>query len=231
MKNKEIKVTKGLTLIQNLELPEPLKLITVSEFQKRQYKLGSIENMVRQIKEVLVHPDGFEAILFNGSSLYVRVDGSYSKNGAGFVLNEQIEFKYSRSLNDLVLKTQRPRSNNFGGYNCSLYTEKFFGICEQWLSGYLPSSFKGLQVNVKDCSGNIITAEKLGIQYNMSLSNLEWCLEEDNRWAGRKALYFKKLTGKAWRFSCNDELLYQKSQTGTVDEIIDYLENNCVAVG
>jgi hypothetical protein len=81
------------------------------------------------------------------------------------------------------------------------------------LTDELPDTFSGLTINVLDGSGNIYTAEYLGIKPDYRLCNLEWTLNLDNLNHGRMIKGMYKRTGHVHRFSANDIQLYQLYQT------------------
>ena len=104
----------------------------------------------------------------------------------------------------------------------SFCIEKLIGICECILADELPETFSGLTVNVLDGTGNIYTAEWLGLKPNYSLDNLEWTLNLDNLTHGRMIKGMYKRTGRVYKFSANDEELIQVYQTKDNDALKEY---------
>lgn len=157
---------------------------------------------------------------------------SVEKKPAGYIIKFNGGKELSVLYNGMTILTENGNTT-YGGYDPfgnnhrnldkghfrvnlngqSFIIEKLIGICECILADKLPDSFNGLTVNVKDGSGNIYTAEYLGIKPDYSLDNLEWTLNLDNLSHGRIIKGMYKRTGHVYRFSANDTELYQLYQT------------------
>lgn len=216
--------------IQNMSnLLVAVDLVSVGAFKDmhKHEKVGGLDKFIASIATVERLEDGYSITMEDGHNLRVRSDGQFSKDNKEWTYSYQNNTSISRYDTDSIrVSVKRPRVVNFGGYNSSLYIEKVYGICEQWLSGVLPKTFKNWQVNVMDGSGNLVTCEKLGIKYNISVDNIEWCLQSENSWFGRKIEYIAKVTGGVYRFSCMDAYLKQLIQLKNRYKIKEYLDSN-----
>lgn len=216
---------KGQALtIQELNntLAEEAKIetITFEEFRKLHKSQGSkLDRMVASINSVKHMEDGYELHIdnFKGGEKVVKVrhNGKVSINGSSF-----------RELVDN--KSMHLRINH---NNNSIVVEKLIMICKCIVDNELPIRFKGLCVNVCDGSGNIITANELGIKPDYSIENLEWTLNYRNLLHGRKIRGLYDLTGHVYRYSANDEALNQIYATKNEEQIKEYMNNNYVTVG
>ena len=83
-------------------------------------------------------------------------------------------------------------------------------------------SYKGLEANVLDGSGNVDTAERLMIKPNFSPDNLEWCLKSDNVRHSHMIKKLLKKTGIVYRFSALDNSLVFLVQRGNNNQIKHY---------
>lgn len=215
--------------VQNMKSLVGVDLVSIETFKKlhSKEKVGGLDRLVADITSVERLEDGYSITTEQGNNLRIKTDGSFSKDNAPFTFSFMEQWSGNRDdVEAYELKAKRPRVVNFNGYNSSLYMEKLFGICEQWLSGVLPKTFRGLQVNMMDNSGNLITAKKLGIKYNLDIDNLEWCIQSENTYFGKQVINIARMTGGVYRFSCMDAYLKELIQLKNKYVVKDYMDKN-----
>lgn len=185
---KEFNKTVDVTLVKDV--------LTVEEFRTIHKNTPStkLEGIVRRISSIDKIIDGYVIHFDNDVEIItVKYDGSFAKKG-------------QKCTQRFDAKTGRSRVNILN-YNSSLYCEKLIGICDAWLHNELPINFRGLTVNVMDGTGCLYTAQRLGLDPNFHEENLEWTTLSRNSWHGNKIMKLAALTGKAYRFSANDNNL------------------------
>lgn len=207
-------------LNQSLAKEAQITTVTFHVFKSLHLNKGTkLEKMIASIRKVVQLTDGYEIHInnYNGSEkiIIVKFNGSVSINGSTF-----------RQLVDA--KSMHLRINHI---NNSIIIEKLIGICECILHDELPMSMRGLCVNVMDGSGNIITADELGIKTSYHPENLEWTLNYRNATHGRNIKKLFNITGKVYRYSANDDTLNQVLATKDSNKIKEYMKQNYVAVG
>lgn len=197
----------------NKTLVDPIKVISRDDFVKKHKADPSytLDGLVARIRLVYALSEAYIISFKNGTFIEVYYDGRISKNGAVPAFKMTMTDSHSRIVNLL-------------GYNSSIFAEKLVGIAISWLTNQLPETFTGLVVNVKDGSGALDTARKLGIPVDLSPYNLEWTLPEDNSAHGRRIMSLAKRTGKVYRFSANDRRLKEVYQLKDDDVLSDYMD-------
>lgn len=197
----------------NKTLIDPIKVISRDDFVKKHKDDPSytLDGLVARISVVYALSEAYIISFKNGTFIEVYYDGRISKNGAVPAFKMTTTDSHSRIVNLL-------------GYNSSIFAEKLIGIAISWLTNQLPETFTGLVVNVKDGSGTLDTARKLGIPVNLSPYNLEWTLPEDNIAHGRRLMSLAKRTGKVYRFSANDRKLKEVYQLKDDAALRDYMD-------
>lgn len=197
----------------NKTLVDPIKVISRDDFVKKHKADPSytLDGLVARIRLVYALSEAYIISFKNGTFIEVYYDGRISKNGAVPAFKMTMTDSHSRIVNLL-------------GYNSSIFAEKLIGIAISWLINQLPETFTGLVVNVKDGSGTLETARKLGIPVDLSPYNLEWTLPEDNIAHGRRLMSLAKRTGKVYRFSANDRRLKEVYQLKDDDALRDYMD-------
>jgi len=216
MKGQALTITE---LNNTLKKEAQIETITFEEFKRLHKSQGSkLDRMVASIKSVEPMEDGYELHIDNFNDgekvIKVRHNGKVSINGSSY-----------RELVDN--KSMHLRINH---NNNSIVVEKLIMICKCIVDNELPIRFKGLCVNVMDGSGNIMTANELGIKPDYNIENLEWTLSYRNLIHGKKIYGLFKTTGHAYRYSANDELLNQIYVTRDEEQIKEYMNNNYVTV-
>lgn len=202
-------------LNQSLADETKIKTVSFAEYKNLHMHKGTkLERMVAHISSVTRLTDGYE---FNISGykntdkiVKIKYDGRISVNNSTF------EYLLDNS-------TGHYRINHNGN---TVVVEKLIGICECILNDELPVSFKGLCVNCKNGCGNVFTADELGIPSDYSLSNLEWTMIYRNSTHGK---YIKRIcvsTGKIYKYSANDDKLFQICALKNTEILKEYLENN-----
>jgi hypothetical protein len=216
MKGQALTITE---LNNTLKKEAQIETITFEEFKKLHKSQGSkLDRMVASIKSVEPMEDGYELHIDNFNDgekvIKVRHNGKVSINGSSY-----------RELVDN--KSMHLRINH---NNNSIVVEKLIMICKCIVDNELPIRFRGLCVNVMDGSGNIMTANELGIKPDYSIENLEWTLSYRNLIHGKKIYGLFKTTGRVYRYSANDELLNQIYVTRDEEQIKEYMNDNYVTV-
>lgn len=197
----------------NRILVDPIKIIGRDDFVKKHKADPSytLDGLVARISVVYALSEAYIIYFKNGTFIEVYHDGRISKNAAVPAFKMTMTDSHSRIVNLL-------------GYNSSIFAEKLIGIAISWLTNQLPETFTGLVVNVKDGSGTLETARKLGIPVDLSPYNLEWTLPEDNIAHGRRLMSLAKRTGKVYRFSANDRKLKEVYQLKDDAALRDYMD-------
>ena len=96
-----------------------------------------------------------------------------------------------------------------GMYQLGVTVERLIKVAHAVETDSLPYELHHLSVNVMDLSGNESTANKLGVNQDFSLDNLEWTPKEINLAHPKTVLKIKELTGKLYRIPANDLKLPQ----------------------
>lgn len=216
MKGQALTITE---LNNTLSQESKIQVIPFRQFKQLHNGKGTkLEKMVASINNVVPTEDGYKININNYRGgekiIQIKEDGKVSINGSAF-----------RELVDANSLHLRVNHNNN-----SIVIEKLMLICKCIVDDELPVSFRGLCVNVMDGSGNIMTADELGIKPDYRLENLEWTLTYRNSTHGNKIKALNKLTGHVYRYSANDDTLYQIFVTQSSDNIKKYLEANYVTV-
>ena len=108
----------------------------------------------------------------------------------------------------------------------SIFVEKLIGTAWLILIDELPKSFRGLCVNVMDCSGNFDTIEKFGLEkMDLSLDNLEWTLNSRNLVHGRMMHDIFNEIGDVYRISANSTVFAEAWSLKNYNIINLYLKN------
>lgn len=202
-----------------------VKSLSREEFRKfhQNAKPGTVDNFVANIIEKIEHKEsGYKIYDVNGHTLEIRYNGSYSKDGKKF--KYQLTESYSKK--DGTLLSVRPRIVS-RYFNSSRTFEYWIGLCSAYLANELPETFDcKLEVNVMDHSGNLVTAEKLGIPFDIHEYNLEWCLHDENKLMGQSFKKISKMVGGIYRFSAMDSKIKELYQLKKYKELKDYLDKN-----
>lgn len=203
------------------------QLVTFEEFKnlhkgiKTEGGKPTAEAIIASITEVVSLTDGYKIIFESGKELTLRFNGTSvtftgGKNYRGGVL-----------LSDITKSRNMDRGHlRYVLDNQSFLFERLIGICHCIDNDIMPIDFRGLAVNVMDGTGNMYTAQKLGLMPNFNITNLEWTLKDDNLVAGRKITGLVQRTGSVWSFSANDIALKQIYQTKDNDAIKKYCEEH-----
>lgn len=206
-----------------------VKSLTVNEFKDRHKdaKPGTVDNFVANIIDRIEYVgNGYKIYDVNGRTLEVRYDGSYSKDGRK--LKHQLTKRYSKKDGSLISVRPRIVSRYF---NSSKTLESWIGLCAAYMSDDLPESFDcDLEINVMDGCGNMITAHKLGIEFDLHEYNLEWCLKTENRSMGKLIKGLAEVTGGVYRFSAMDSKIKELYQLRRYKELKEYLDSNYTKV-
>jgi hypothetical protein len=189
-------------------------VVTVDEFRKLHENTPTtkIDGVVRAIVDVQKLVNGYFVTFSTGDTVQVTYDGAFGKNG---------EIPYER----FDAQTGRSRVKVLR-YNSSLYAEKLIGICDAWLNNELPSTFRGLVVNVMDGTANLYTANKLGLKPNFHEDNLEWTTQGRNTWHGKHILKIASKTKCVYKYSANDQALIDAWDTKGKLWLCHYMMNN-----
>ena len=84
-------------------------------------------------------------------------------------------------------------------------------------------SYDDYQANVMDCSANMNTAEKLGIEaYNFTPNNIEWCSRSDNSKHGTFMDYIYKQFGRVYAISALDPIIKMDKRWLTLEHLDRY---------
>lgn len=84
-------------------------------------------------------------------------------------------------------------------------------------------SYDDYQANVMDCSANMNTAEKLGIEaYNFTPNNIEWCNRYDNGKHGTFMDYIYKQFGMVYAISALDPIIKMDRRWVTLEHLDRY---------
>ena len=183
------------TLVKELRY----KVVDFKTFKKLHYNEGvqdSLDGAVAHISKVEKHNYGYEFTFDNGDVFKVFFTGHFQKNNGNIVRN-------------LDSSNGRVRINQFNGFNTSMFPEKVIGISESIINNEMPHTFEGLVVNVMDGSGHDLTAYQLKIPYDIHHYNLEWTTKGRNARHGVAIKKLEKITGHCYRFSANDDAIYQ----------------------
>ena len=183
------------TLVKELRY----KVVDFKTFKKLHYNEGvqdSLDGAVAHISKVEKHNYGYEFTFDNGDVFKVFFTGHFQKNNGNIVRN-------------LDSSNGRVRINQFNGFNTSMFPEKVIGIAESIINNEMPHTFEGLVVNVMDGSGHDLTAYQLKIPYDIHHYNLEWTTKGRNARHGVAIKKLEKITGHCYRFSANDDAIYQ----------------------
>lgn len=211
----------------NKTLPVDLqyKTVTFNEFIGRHIgeSKPSFDRMVANIKEVKKIEDGFEIQFRNGRWFRVWYNGYMQKSGCKPVRN------YNRNNYGEELSIRMNYIDNYT--NASVTPEKMIGVCNLILDNELPTTFNKLVVNVMDGSGVKKTADKLGIEFDGHEENLEWTTQTRNfNYHGGLILKLYEITGKVYRFSANDSIIFDAEGTGKYSYLKQYLANKYTVV-
>ena len=209
----------------NSNLLTKINIITLEEFKKLHKKAakGSVDNFVANIIEKIEYTgNGYKIYDVDGKTLELRYDGSFSKNGRKF--SKQIKTDISTSTFEITAIRPRIVSEYF---NSSRTFEYWIGLCSAYLANELPETFDcKLEVNVMDHSGNLVTAEKLGIPFDIHEYNLEWCLHDENKSMGKSFKKISKIVGGVYRLSAMDYKLKQLYQLKKYDDLKKHITSN-----
>lgn len=84
-------------------------------------------------------------------------------------------------------------------------------------------SYDDYEANIMDCSANINTAEKLGIEaYNFTPNNIEWCSKSDNGKHGTFMDYIYKQFGRVYAISALDPIIKMDRRWVTLEHLDRY---------
>ncbi len=193
------------------------------KFHKERNDKFNLEKMVAYIEKVTLYNDCVIAYFESGSAIRVGFNGTYEKYnckqrlsstggvGTGVGIDKKGHIKIS--VNGI-----------------QMYLERFIILCLDVANNELALSYKGWTSNVKDGSGSIYTAKKLGIPVNFCPGNLEWCLCGDNAVHGHMIQGMKYKTGHVYRFSANNRTLREIYCTKSDAELKKYCDANLILV-
>lgn len=84
-------------------------------------------------------------------------------------------------------------------------------------------SYDNYEANVMDCSANINTAEKLGIEaYSFTPNNIEWCSKSDNGKHGDFMRYIYEQFGRVYAISALDPIIKMDKRWVTLEHLDRY---------
>jgi len=209
----------------NSSMITDVKSLSREEFKKlhQNAKPGTVDNFVANIIDKIEYKEsGYKIYDVNGHTLEIRYDGSYSKDDKKF--KYQLTESYSKKDGSLLSVRPRIVSRYF---NSSRTLESWIGLCCAYLADDLPETFDcALEINVMDGCGNMVTAQHLGIDYDLHEYNLEWCLKSENIGMGRIIKKIAKVTGGVYRFSAMDSKIKELYQLKKYKELKAYLDKN-----
>lgn len=106
--------------------------------------------------------------------------------------------------------------------------ERLIAIANDIIDGCMLNTYAGISVNMLDGSGNINTAEYLGIPRDYSLDNLELTFHSDNIKHGARIKKLYEITGHVYRVSANDSYFDKIYNTNSTDiNKYDIIRNYC----
>jgi hypothetical protein len=181
------------------------------------------DNIILSIKSVYKHLNCYEIKWTNGGSLKLYFNGRYEKYKRNGKCASSGGVGTGRGFMDdghIVLFI------NGNG----IYFERLIAICDDFVSGKMAVDYTELSANVKDGSGTLFMAEKLGIPMNFHPDNIEWSTSQENGLHGQmiKGLYEK--TGHVYRFSSYDETLIVLYKSNFIKKLRAYCNHNLLEV-
>lgn len=173
------------------------------------------DNIILSIKAIHKHLNCYEIKWTNGSSLKLYFNGRYEKYNRNGKRASSGGVGTGRGFMDdghIVLFI------NGNG----IYFERLIAICADFVSGKMAVDYTELSANVKDGSGTLFMAEKLGIPMNFHPDNIEWSTSQENGLHGQmiKGLYEK--TGHVYRFSSYDKTLIALYKSNSIKQLKAY---------
>lgn len=134
--------------------------------------LDNIQRLLLNIEGAKCFTDHVEIKFINGRVFKAFYDGHYEKYDINGILRSKGGYGTSKGIHNGRIK---PKVDYI-----HIYLEKLILLACDIADDKVAISYKGLEANVLDGSGNIDTAERLMIKPNFSPYNLEWCFKSEN---------------------------------------------------
>ena len=196
---------------------DTLDIVSVKEFRELNKNATGFDRLVASIVSVDRIKDGYSIHFSNGHSVSARYDGYIKKDST----------KWNQNTDN---RNGHIRVNNVSGKNSSLFIEKIIGIARIWLDNELPSSFRGLVVNVKDGSSNINKTVERGLVPSFYEENLEWTTSDRNSIHGSYLRTIYNNLHSVYRLSANDQYLIDHWSMWNWSQKKEYLDEMFIKV-
>lgn len=189
-----------------------IPIVTHQQYQiihRNNHRSSKFERFVADVKNVNTLNGGYKFTMNNGKTIEAYFNGEIVVNG-----------KHSNHIDYNTGITRISQNNS------NILLEKLLLTAKAILENELPVSFKNIEVNVMDGTGNLYTALKMGLCQNFKLNNLEWTLHSLNSTHGQYIIELFNLVKRPISFSANDKTLYEIYQTRTKQETLNYINKN-----